>query len=61
MKKYFEHAYEGFCNSMEPFVHLTQVMGEVAKILFVYITIPLWVIPYAIIRARRTAKKEVVE
>ena len=48
MREYFEHAYEGFCNSVEQMVIFAQYISEAAKVLAVYITLPLWVIPYAI-------------
>ena len=46
MRKYFDHAYEGWCNSFEPFIRFVELMIEAAKILFVYITIPVWIVPY---------------
>ena len=45
MRKYFDHAYEGFSNSMLP---LVDTIAEVAKILFVYATLPIWIVPYAL-------------
>lgn len=59
MREYFEHAYEGFCNSMEPFLHFAQCIGEVGKVIFVYITIPVWIIPYAIIKNSKKASRRV--
>lgn len=47
MRKYFDHAYEGFCNSVQP---ITNCMVEVCKIILVYATFPIWVIPYMIYR-----------
>ena len=46
MREYFDHAYEGFCNSFLPLI-------ECAKVFFVYITLPLWIIPYAILKRRK--------
>lgn len=45
MRKYFDHAFEGFCNTFQP---LTDCMVEVAKIILVYATIPLWIVPYMV-------------
>lgn len=45
MREYFEHAYEGFCNTFFPFVNC---MVDIAKIIFVYGTLPIWIIPYAL-------------
>jgi hypothetical protein len=57
MKEYFEHAYEGFCNSFSSPCDFAEAIAEAAKIACVYITVPLWIIPYAIIKKKR--KKEV--
>lgn len=46
MRKYFDHAYEGFCNSFMPITNLVNCMAEVCKIVFVYATLPIWIIPY---------------
>lgn len=43
MREYFDHAFEGLCNTVAPMV-------EIAKITLVYVTIPLWIVPYAIYR-----------
>lgn len=47
MRKYFDHAYEDFCNSVQP---ITNCMVEVCKIILVYATFPIWVVPYMIYR-----------
>lgn len=54
MRDYFDNAYEGFCNSFRP---LTDCMIEVAKIAFVYVTLPLWIVPYAIHRKIKERKE----
>lgn len=46
MRKYFDHAYEGFCNSFMQITDLVNCMVEVCKIILVYTTIPIWIIPY---------------
>ncbi|MBO5953307.1 MAG: hypothetical protein J6Q53_04205 [Oscillospiraceae bacterium] len=48
MRKYFDHAFEGLCNTLQPFAELVGCMGECAKITLVYITIPLWIVPYMV-------------
>lgn len=53
MREYFDHAYEGFCKTMQPFGDLAGAMGEVAKILFVYVTLPIWILPYKLILRRK--------
>lgn len=45
MRKYFEHAYQAFFNVVVP---LADVIAESAKVTFVYVTFPVWIIPYAI-------------
>ena len=56
MGKYFEHAYTGFCNSMEEILAACLYLGELLKIAFVYATLPVWFIPYAIYRNRKARK-----
>ena len=51
MRKYFDHAYEGFCNSFQPLI-------EGAKVTFVYITIPLWIVPYMVYRKIEERKQD---
>lgn len=58
VRKYFDHAYEGFCNSMQPFIRLAEVMEEVAKIVFVYTTLPIWIIPYRLFLRRKEKQNE---
>lgn len=53
MRKYFDNAYEGFCNSFQPIIHLAEIMAEVAKVTFVYVTLPIWVLPYKLIFRKR--------
>lgn len=55
MREYFEHAYGGVCNTMQDFAGLASDIAEVAKVLFVYATMPLWLIPYAIYKKVRTS------
>ena len=45
MREYFDHAYEGLCDSVQ------QVVGNMAElfiIALIYLTIPLWVVPYMV-------------
>ena len=45
MREYFEHAYEGFCNTFGPFGGM---LLECMIIIFVYCTLPVWIVPYAL-------------
>lgn len=42
MGKYFEHAFMGFCNSLQSFTQIFEVM----LITLIYVTLPVWVLPY---------------
>ena len=53
MSEYFDHSYEGFCNSLQPIIRLAEFMAEVVKATFVYATLPIWVIPYKLIKQRK--------
>lgn len=57
MKEVFEHAYEGFCNSTQCLVDFAQRLGGCVLVCFIYLTIPLWLIPYAIYKKLKEAKK----
>ena len=48
MKEIFEHAYEGFCNLIRGFIDFTEFFWKTVLVILVYLTIPLWIIPYAI-------------
>lgn len=48
MSEIFEHAYEGLCNLIHRFIDFVGMVGKCVLICLVYITIPLWAIPYAI-------------
>ena len=48
MREVFEHAYEGISNLL---VNITDFALSIVKCVFVvlvYLTIPIWVIPYAV-------------
>lgn len=47
MREYFDRAYECLCNSFQP---LADCVVEAAKITLVYLTIPLWIVPYMVYR-----------
>ena len=56
MRKYFDHAFEGFCNSMEQYVLFAVNIAKVVIIAVIYITIPIWIIPYCIFTGRKESK-----
>ena len=56
MREYFDTAYEAFCDLL---CNLFSVVEYLAGLIFgflVYITIPIWVIPYVIIKKVRERK-----
>ena len=53
MKEVFEHAYEGFCNSIVRYINLCETLGKFVLVILVYITIPFWIIPYAIYKNKK--------
>jgi hypothetical protein len=57
MRKYFDHAFEGFCNTMEPLADLAIRVVAAVIITVIYATIPLWIVPYVIF-FRDTEEKE---
>ena len=48
MRKYFEHAYQAVCNIGDSFLEFAGVMTTIATVTFIYLTVPFWIIPYAI-------------
>lgn len=48
MRKYFEKAYQAFCYIGESLLELVGVLAEIAMVAFIYLTVPVWIIPYAI-------------
>ena len=58
MRQYFEHIYEGFCGSVRSLIDLAEIIAEASKVIFVYITMPIWIIPYAIWRNRKGTETE---
>ncbi len=61
MKEYFEHAYEGFINSLSIFIEsCAEVMRSTflcMVIALIYITVPFWALPYAIYKKSRKDKE----
>lgn len=53
MSDYFEHAFEGLCNSLGNLRYL----GEVLLVALIYLTVPIWSIPYWLLfkRERKNA------
>ena len=48
MREIFDCAYEGVCNSMLVFIEYSEVLGRCILTGLVYLTIPLWIVPYSI-------------
>lgn len=47
MREYFDRAFEDFCNSVIP---VAERMLELLRVSFVYLTLPLWIVPYMVYR-----------
>ncbi len=48
MRKVFEHAYEGVSNLIVNFTNSVFSICKCVLVILIYITIPLWIIPFAI-------------
>lgn len=46
MIKYFEHAYKQFVNAIKDLCENLVVLGEIAAIVLIYLTLPVWILPY---------------
>lgn len=57
MKGLFERAYKSFCVSMEEFLYWQELFWRLILYSAVCLTLPLWVIPYAIYRKIERIKK----
>ena len=55
MREYFDRAYEAFCNTVQ---QIADCVAEDVKITFVYITIPLWIVPYMVYRKIEERKQD---
>lgn len=55
MRKYFEHAYQAFFNIAVP---LAESTAEIAKVAFVYVTFPIWIVPYAICKNLKKRRED---
>lgn len=47
MREYFDRAFEDFRSAIQP---LADCVAGAAKIIVVYATIPLWIVPYMVYR-----------
>lgn len=56
MIKYFEHAYEGFINTMKDLNEILSVLGELTVIVLIYLTLPVWVLPYWIYKNNKKGR-----
>lgn len=52
VKVIFEHAYEGFCNSFQGIIEFIVMLGKCFIVCLIYLTIPIWILPYAIFKKR---------
>lgn len=50
MRDYFEHAYEGFSNTIVDVAESLQYVGKVFLIMLIYTTVPFWFLPYHIFK-----------
>lgn len=48
MKEIFAHAYEGACATWQTLSDFIESVVKCILICFIYITLPLWFVPYAI-------------
>ena len=53
MRDYFDTAYEYFCDALASFADIAKLMVG----FLVMITIPIWIMPYLIIRRRRKERQ----
>jgi hypothetical protein len=53
MIEYFEMVYKSFCKNMEEFFYWLELFWRSILYSVVHLTLPLWVIPYAIYRKRK--------
>lgn len=57
MMELFAEAYEAVCKSLGGLVELLFVVLKLVAVIVIYLTIPLWLIPYAIIKRGRKNDK----
>ena len=48
MKEVFEHAYQGISDLIIRFTDFSVSVGRCVLVGLIYITFPLWIVPYAI-------------
>lgn len=53
MKEIFEHAYKGFLESTRNHYEFICSLGYAALILAIYLTLPFWIVPYAIHKRKK--------
>ena len=53
MKEIFEHAYKGFYESTRNYYEFICSLGNAVLILAIYLTLPLWIIPYVIHKRKK--------
>ena len=57
MRKVFEHAYEGASNLIVNFTNFGFSICKCVLVILIYITIPLWIIPFAIYKKLKGGAK----
>lgn len=58
MKKTFENAYNVACEGIKDTVDLVVMFGKFVLTALIYITVPLWIIPFAIYKKVKGGAKE---
>ena len=59
IKEIFEHAYTGMKNTLNDFAEEVVIpLGEIAVICFIYITVPIWFIPYWFVKRWKALTKD---
>ncbi len=49
MREIFDNAYEALFD----FIYLCESLGKLFLVIFVYLTIPLWILPYMICKKKK--------
>ena len=58
LKEIFEDAYEGLCDLFQGIIEFLDVFVERFIICLICLTMPIWILPYAIFKKRRQNNDE---